>query len=114
MKTYIYWNLHKKVWSIMENGRVIDHLRRAIIGNVEFRVRPAGRARVLKEKKKNVHAFVIGEWFGAYFKNTKLEQVKYNPYKCPSFYSAKNGRSIHRASIVELREDGTCWANGAI
>ena len=62
-KVFIYRNLHKKCWSVKQNGKVINHTSKIILMDCEFIVQPAGHAKVLKEKKKNVHAFVKGEIF---------------------------------------------------
>ena len=60
MKVEIYYNLHKNVFSVRHKGRVIQHTSMAVIKDAEYVVRPAGRAKVLREGKKNVHAFVRG------------------------------------------------------
>ena len=56
-----YWNLHKDVFSVRVKGRVVQHIRSAFVRNVTFAVQPAGRAKVLLEQRKNVHAFVRGD-----------------------------------------------------
>jgi hypothetical protein len=61
----VYFNLHKKVYSIrgrsgFYKGRVRYHAKALEITYPTFVVQPAGRAKVLKEKRKNVHAFVRG------------------------------------------------------
>ena len=61
MNVEIYFNLHKRVFSVRHKGRVIEHVESAIIRRPKFVVQAAGRAKVLREKKKNVHAFVRGE-----------------------------------------------------
>ena len=62
MRVEVYFNLHKHVFSVRSarSGRVILHTDRVHIRNPEFVVRQGGRQRVLKERKKNVHAFVRG------------------------------------------------------
>ena len=99
-KVWVYFNLHKKLFSVMQNGIVQDHTHYIILKDVEFVVRPAGHAKVLKEKKKNVHAFVKG-----YVDHdedltklgTSFYAVKYNPYRCDSFLSVpinRNGEKV--------------------
>ena len=58
---WVYFNLHTGRWSIKQGGLVHCHAKLITLVDVEFRVREAGRLRVLKEQKKNVHAFVIGK-----------------------------------------------------
>ena len=64
-----YFNLHKKCWSVIacegeHKGRVIAHCDEMQLTDVNFRVSESGRRRVLREKRKNVHAFVIGHLHG--------------------------------------------------
>lgn len=87
-RVMIYWNLHKNVYSMMVGGRVLkgEYSDNIILKNVEFRVRQGGRERVNKEKKKNVHAFVIGEiTFSDECSDCNWRSVTYNPYKYDSF-----------------------------
>lgn len=69
MKNRIYFNIHKKLFSIQEKTkkgwRVISHKDSLLLKDVEFKVYSRGRERVLREKRKNVHAFVIGEECGS-------------------------------------------------
>lgn len=88
----VYWNLHKNVWSIMKKGIVIEHRDVLTLINVRFIVSQAGRIRVLKEKKKNVHAFAEGIIMEDAVMEKK-DQITYNPYKFPYFYY-KNDESI--------------------
>jgi hypothetical protein len=60
MRVEVYYNLHKKCFSIRHKGIVISHANTVKLADVTFVVRKAGRERVLREKKKNVHAFVRG------------------------------------------------------
>jgi len=87
MKVSVYFNLHKKCWSVRHRGRVISHADRVEILDPRFRVSRAGRERVLREKKKNVHAFVVGELvsFGAPTGDVSGREVTYNPYRFETF-----------------------------
>jgi hypothetical protein len=44
----------------------------------------SGREKVIRERKKNVHAFVIGEYQGA-FVGPEENKAYYNPYKTSTF-----------------------------
>ena len=59
----VYFNLNLDCLSVIdaETGLLYCHAHRVEIHNAEFRVQPAGRERVLREKRKNVHAYVIGD-----------------------------------------------------
>jgi len=99
-----YWNLHKNVFSVRVKGRVIQHIRSASIRNVTFAVQPAGRAKVLLEKRKNVHAFVRGDWMKHFDDIAAIvvglfgyERVMYNPYLAGTFVSCSTGDAIYEA-----------------
>lgn len=110
MKVFVYFNLHKKVFSVrsMEGsskGRVIAHLNDITLHDVTFKVSEAGRQRVLREKRKNVHAGVVGHWTGdvdPVIRDTSDIAVTYNPYKYSSFVLAENELPIHWASAAFL------------
>ena len=72
MKVFIYFNLHRKCFSVKalegaKKGRVVAHVNDAIVYNPTFKVSEAGRQRVLRERKKNVHAGVVGQWYEGEF-----------------------------------------------
>ena len=119
-KIEVYRNLHKKCFSVRHKGKVIYHLKdneQLSLTNVKFVVQPAGRAKVLREKRKNVHAFVRGE-FNAHsmFSNTLMPCgpfdsldfliATYNPYKSNRFQVVLKGedRSIGFSNQVVIRE----------
>ena len=90
MRVEVYFNLHKKLFSVRDckTGRVIKHTNDITILDPKFVVRKAGRERVLRERKKNVHAFVRGELMGYEDMAHAPElysSVTYNPYKYSSF-----------------------------
>ena len=60
---YVYFNLHKKLWSVKsrKTRHVLFHAAVVLLYDCQFKVRQAGRKRVLKEKRKNVHAGISGE-----------------------------------------------------
>jgi hypothetical protein len=59
-RVMVYYNLHKNTFSIQYQGKVIVHADYVKLTDVEFRVRKGGKEKVRDEKRKNVHAFVIG------------------------------------------------------
>jgi hypothetical protein len=70
MKVEVYFNLHKSCYSIRCNedgvlkGIVVAHAKAVELKDVTARVSPAGRDRVRREGKKNVHAFIRGTLVG--------------------------------------------------
>ena len=59
-RVYVYFNLHRKCFSVRQGTRVVEHANRVCLKDVKYLVQPAGRKTVLKEKKKNVHAGLSG------------------------------------------------------
>ena len=106
----VYYNLHKKIFSVRHAGRVWFHTNVLTLRNCKFAVQPAGRAKVLKEKKKNVHAFIRGFFVrGDDHTNHRMlhaQQAMYNPYKTSTFVNVNSGEPVYEADIVYLNN---CW-----
>jgi hypothetical protein len=75
-------------------------------------VSEAGRQRVLREKRKNVHAGVSGTWIN--YCTNRVEnhfeflsmvgrQVTYNPYKYDSFVIKATEQSVDKADVVGMK-----------
>jgi hypothetical protein len=107
----VYWNLHRDLFSVRalsgpDKGRVVTHTRLIDLGDVTFVVQPAGRARVLAEGRKNVHAFVRGTVLCSLDGvNADYSEVTYNPYKTDSFVARKDGTRFRNASVVRAYTD---------
>jgi hypothetical protein len=111
VKVYVYWNLHKGIWSIKalegpDKGKVISRREKVILSDVEGKVSEAGRQRVLRERKKNVHAGMVGTLIEDKFDTHSTairyigDRVTYNPYKYTSF--------VH--TVDESPFEGSAWA----
>lgn len=93
MKVYVYFNLHKKLWSIKalegpKKGLVIGHSEYVHLRDCAPKVSEKGRQRVLKERRKNVHAGITGTLVATEFPSGDAgvyDEVSYNPYKGPEF-----------------------------
>jgi hypothetical protein len=96
----VYFNLHKNRLSVQYKGLVVAHVDEIKLENAQFKVSEAGRERVLREKRKNVHAFVVGVVSNnEYFVDT---EITYNPYKYSSFVNRETGKPIHEAAYVRI------------
>ena len=104
-KIEVYRNLHKDCWSVRQGGLVKFHCHEVNMRDCDFIVQPAGHARVLKEKKKNVHAFVRG-----YVTNGNTgkprhlftwDDIYYNPYKASTFIDFEDKAVVH-ADFVDM------------
>lgn len=108
MRVRVYWNIHRKLFSVLDwtdnKGRLYKHLDSIVLLNCKFVVQPAGQARVRKEKKKFVHAFVEGD----ICKTTtryQSELVSYNPYFTDGFVN-EAGEVRREAECVFLTSYG--------
>ena len=108
-KVMVYYNLHKKTFSVSYDNKVIMHADYVKLGDVEFRVRTGGRNKVRAEKQKNVHAFVIGnlleycEYPCDNIPNPPSNNIiTYNPYKNETFVYKEGGEPIYTAKEVDM------------
>lgn len=107
-KVFIYFNLHKKVFSVrsMKSGLVIAHVSNIEISDAVFKVSEKGRQRVIEEKRKNIHAGVVG--FISKDEQTiqklgsKIKKAKYNPYKYSTFVDDESEERLEHARYVRL------------
>lgn len=101
MKSFIYFNLHKKVWSIkcLKTNKVVGYENTLILKNCKFKVSEAGRQRVLSTGHKNIHAGVVGEIIED-FQFENLEEVTYNPRTLSTFVKVKDLTPIFEADYV--------------
>ncbi len=103
MRVQVYYNLHKHCWSIRDKKtkKVIAHRNALQLLNCTFKVQQGGRARVLREQRKNVHAFVEGDWHDLIANNNqRWKKASYNPYKKGKFYDLDTGEDLEIAFAV--------------
>ena len=111
MKVEVYKNLHKNCWSVRDNktGKVIDYVVNIHLADAKLVVRPAGRKRVLREQRKNVHAFIKGDITTVGGVPIDICEVVYNPYEHMSFIEKVSGKPIHNAKNVFLTSLGKVY-----
>mgnify|MGYP005867632877 CR=1 FL=1 len=129
MKVRVYKNLHKDCYSVkamegLQKGRVIYHASSIQLSDVNFKVYEKGREKVLKEKMKNVHAFVEGNLESIHLhsgfttdypfvksleKIDTVQKISYNPYSHGFFYNVSDDTPIENASMVVLNSHGV-WS----
>lgn len=109
MRVFVYFNLHKRVFSVKalegkDKGRVIGHRMSLAIYSPTFKVSEAGRQRVVREKRKNVHAGVVGFLTAPYDWTKELVEwtpVLYNPYVFSSFVTML-GKPVHKSQFARM------------
>tara|TARA_R110000744_G_scaffold299835_1_gene409183 strand:- start:65 stop:487 length:423 start_codon:yes stop_codon:yes gene_type:complete len=134
MNVLVYRNLHNGLISIKDvgTGLVLGHADAIDLQGATFIVREAGRQRVIKEKRKNVHAFVRGRvvdvlnfkpfkgrepimednsgwnctilpYRGSLLRTNTM--VSYNPYKAAHFVTP-TGDKVDYANLCTIQSNG--------
>ena len=114
---YVYWNLHKKCWSVKHRGKVEEHVgagRVLALYDCTFSVSEKGRQRVLANRRKNVHAYIRCE---SYITSDQVPEISpqarrltYNPYEGPGFVFADDRKPCYKHyPILLLLEDKQVW-----
>lgn len=119
MRVEAYRNLTNNSLSVRragKGGRVFTRPLHAVLSNVNFVVQPKGRERVLQERRKNVHAFVRGEFVLPHevpLNVLNLEgdwhEARYNPYKAASFIDKETGQPVTEAEVAVVTTKGVFY-----
>lgn len=104
MRVEVYYNLHKNLFSVRHKGKVIMHTYDVQITNPTFVVRPSGRAKVLAEGRKNVHAFVRGDMSEEVLGLSNGIAVTYNPYKYSCFVNKDTEEPVYQSKVAILHK----------
>lgn len=115
----VYRNLHggrDKRYSISQNGLIVGHTNQLMLHDCKCVVRGSGRERVLKSKRKNVHAYITGHvspmgcmGTTAADKRGLPAKITYNPYKHKKFMCENltiNPYEVNGAMAVMFSEQG--------
>ena len=105
-----YRNLNKPgvTWSIVNSntGLVDQYANTVILKDVEFKISKSGQLRVRKQKRKNVHAFVVGNIVTKLPRNIKILSATYNPYIDDGFHLKNGGATLTKAKYAILCDKG--------
>lgn len=99
-KVKVYFNLHKQTFSIEQDGLVIGYSDVVRLVNVTYHVSEKGRQKVLREKRKNVHATVRG-YVLAFTAGDEETPAYYNPYKVATFVQP-DGSPLLKSKVATL------------
>ena len=120
----VYYNSHRGRLSVRDakTKKVFAHTSAIYLEDVRFVVQPAGRDRVRRENKKNVHAWVRGtvthiykgygyddydSWImGDGPSDRGGSKVEYNPYKYDSFVFQSDKKPVHKAGSAMVYANG--------
>lgn len=67
----------------------------------DFKVNANGRARVLKNKQREVHAWCRGNLIDD-IPVTNMREAYYNPYKCETFVDKETGVALYTAKYIHM------------
>lgn len=104
----VYRNLNNGLLSIKQNNLIVAHADLVYMVNCSFVVNQKGRLRVIKEKRKNVHAYVSGflakpnEFLGERLST----QISYNPYTHEYFKNKETNEKISVARFCYINAKG--------
>ena len=117
MKVRVYRNLHTGTLSLQtyikgKGWRVKSHPKSIYLLNAVFKVSEAGRQRVLKQRRKNVHAYIYGDWESASSPKVWEDwgEAYYNPYKTHCFIDKLTFEPIHEAPAAIVRPKRISYA----
>ena len=105
-KVYVYKNLHRKVWSVRgKSGRVIGHSLQLTLRDCKMVVGEKSRQRVIRDKRKNVHAGIRGIMHDHRPSDYRTwRKITYNPYKAGYFYDIESDEPVHESECVVFDE----------
>lgn len=109
-------NWKRNCYTILQNGVPKASAKQVRLADVEFRIRPSGRDRMLRERKRNVHAYAIGRLIDFTYpdEDRVLEKihgrtVSYSPYGKAAFMDIESNTPVTVAETVHFGEDGVVY-----
>ena len=104
-------------YGILQDGKLKASARQVLLADVEFRVRESGRQRMIKEQRRNVHAFAVGMLVDYVHPSDerRLEGIEgrvvtYKPLESPQFFDKLTQTPVVNAELVHLDENGAVYA----
>ena len=109
----VFRNLKHDCYSVLQNGKLKLVAKQVRLANVEFRIRESGRQRMIREQKRNVHAFAVGYLLdhahpseGRNLDSLDGRLAFYNPLQHDSFVDRETETPVREASVVHMDESG--------
>ncbi|MGI2295624.1 hypothetical protein [Paenibacillus sp. GXUN7292] len=100
----VYRNLNKpEYFSIcdLKTGIVVAYAKSVVLSGIEkFHVSEKARQRVLKDKRRNVHAWVVGCFSGTTLPDPDMKIAYYNPYRTSNFVDLVTNDVVSSAQRV--------------
>ncbi len=115
VRVFKNWKYH--CYTIMQDGRLLASAKQVRLSTVEFRVRESGRQRMLRLKRKNVHAFAIGHLLDFVHPDDSREltpmagrAVFYDPIRFSSFVDGETEAPVLAADTAQFDETGVTYS----
>ena len=113
----VFKNFKHGCYSIMQRGVVRASARVVRLADVEFRVGEKGRQRMIRERRKNVHAFAVGHLVDYVHPSDSRDiaapegrGVFYDPYRFESFVDSETQSPIVTVRTAHFDEDGVIYS----
>lgn len=113
----VFKNPKHGCYSIMQRGVIRASARQVRLVDVTFTVREKGRQRMIREQRRNVHAYAVGRLLDFVHpdESRQLDGVEgrgviYNPYRFDSFVDSETQTPVVHARIAQLDESGVVYA----
>ncbi|MDH3465953.1 MAG: hypothetical protein OES26_08590 [Gammaproteobacteria bacterium] len=105
-------------YSILQNGRLKASARQVRLSDVEFCVRESGRERMLRNQRRNIHAYAIGHLLDFVHPDDDRDlggmsgrSVYYDPYGFAYFADKDTQAPVNSARIVQFDERGVVYSD---
>ena len=112
----VFKNWQRGCYSVMQDGVVRASARQVLLRDVEFLVRASGRERMLRLKRKTVHAYAVGYLEDLVHPNESASlpaidgrYTVYDPYRFMTFVDRDTQQPVLSSHRVLLAEDGVVY-----
>ncbi len=116
----VFKNWRLGCYGIMQDGKLLASAKQVRLEGVEFLVRESGRQRMLRRRRRNVHAYAIGH-LSDYVHPSEQRAlapmhgrgVFYDPHRFSSFVDTETRSSVTRAESAQFDESGVVYVGAA-
>lgn len=109
----VFRNFKHDCYSVLQDGKLKLVAKQVRLVNVEFRIRETGRQRMIRDQRRNVHAFAVGTLvdFAHPSEGRDLDSLSgrsaiYDPHQFNSFVDQETQAPLREASVVQMDERG--------
>ena len=112
----VFRNWKRGCYNIMQNGRLLASAKQVRLSGVEFLVRESGRARMLQQGRRNIHAYAIGRLVDYTHPSDTHDldritgrSIFYDPYRFASFVDGDTEAPVTSAETAHFDEHGVTY-----